>query len=304
MSVEDVVDAVADADRDPDTVRRSLDPFTDDGALSTAAIEAAVSDTSQILATAETRVDLAARAYEDARTAAADAPDLDVVEVRLEAFGHRLGDLKAHTAGIGAAIEPPERVDDPEAVYRSATDLREAAAEAQRVVRVADDLADDLGAFESWLGSADRRHEVLAADVEAIEESLGELSAAGSLDSPDASPSTRADATVQAALLELFVADLRAEAADLRVWADRESAAFPPSLPRRIDAAERRVRTLSDRFDGVDAGDPDRIEDAETALRTLAGFDPPVVWDRVRAALADTPYGDPKDRDRLTRNRS
>lgn len=302
MSVEDVVDAVADGtDRGPGTIRRALDPVTDDGAVSAAAIRAAVSDTSQILATAETRVDLADRAYEDARTAAADAPDLDVVEVRLEAFGHRLADLKAHTAEIGAAIDPPERIDAPESVYRSATDLRGAAADAQRVVRVADDLADDLGAFESWLGSAERRHGTLAADVGAIEESLAELSAAaGSLDGPEASPSARADATVQATLLDLLVADLRAEAADLQVWADREGTAFPASLSRRIDAADRRVRTLSDRFDGVNAGDADRFEDAETALRTLAAFDPPVVWDRVRAALADTPYGG----DSLTRNRS
>jgi hypothetical protein len=87
----DVAAAVHDCD-DHDAAREILDPITDDGIVTQRAVETALSDTSKLLATAETRVELARNAYEDAVEAADPVADLPVVRTRIEAFADRLSD--------------------------------------------------------------------------------------------------------------------------------------------------------------------------------------------------------------------
>ncbi|RLM51213.1 halo transducer protein [Halorubrum sp. Atlit-28R] len=308
VSVDVLVDEVSDrVDADPESIRRRLDPVTDDGTVTAAAFESTVTDVSQILATAETRVDLATRAHEDATAAAADAPDLDVVEVRRRAFGARLDDLRAEVEALaddlGAARADPE---SPMDVYRAAVELHEVTTGAQDVVRVAHDLETELEAFEAWLSSANRRHDGLVDEVEAAEESaesfaetVGALRAA---EEPD--PERRFEAGVQARVLDLVVADLRAEAEDLRAWAERDGVAFPDDVDARLDELEAEVAAHGAALaDGADRDD--RFGERLDALDAeLAAIEPPVAWARVdetvaeaRSALSDD-GGAPADRAR------
>jgi hypothetical protein len=291
VSVDVLIDEVTDrADEGPESIRRRLDPFVDDGTVTAAAFESTVTDVSQILATAETRVDLATRAHEDATDAAADAPDLDIVDVRRRAFGARLDDLRGDVEALGddlrAARADP---DSPMAVYRAATDLHEVTTEAQRVVRVAHDLETELEAFEAWLSSANRRHDGLVDEVEAAEESVDSIAetvdALRTADEPG--PERRFDATVQTRVLDLVVADLRAEADDLRAWAERDGADFPNGVGTRIDELAGEVTTAAEALaDGTTLGGEfgDRLDalDAE-----LSAVEPPVAWGLVDETVAE-----------------
>lgn len=308
VSEDELVEAVIKrTDEDPDSVRRSLDPFVDEGTVTAAAVEATVTDVSQILATAETRVDLATRAHEDASAAAADAPELEVVDVRRRAFGDRLGDLRADVESLADDLRAARTdLDSPIALYRAAVDLHEVTTGAQDVVRVAHDLETELEAFEAWLASANRRHDGLVDEVEAAEESAGSLAetvgALRAAEEPD--PERRFEAGVQARVLDLVVADLRAEAEDLRAWAERDGVAFPDDVDARLDELEAEVAAHGAALaDGADRDD--RFGERLDALDAeLAAIEPPVAWARVdetvaeaRSALSDD-GGAPADRAR------
>ncbi|TKX59388.1 halo transducer protein [Halorubrum sp. SS7] len=291
VSVDRLVEVVTErTGEDRDSVRRSLDPVTDDGTVTAAAFESTVTDVSQILATAETRVDLATRAHEDATAAATDAPDLDVVEVRRRAFGARLDDLRAEVEALGddlaAARADPE---SPMDVYRAAVDLHEVTTGAQDVVRVAHDLETELEAFEAWLSSANRRHDGLVDEVEAAEESAESLAETvdrlRAAEAPD--PERRFDASVQARVLDLVVADLRAEAEDLRAWAERDGVDFPDGVDARLDELDAEVAAHGAALsDGTDWDD--RFGERLDALDTeLAAVEPPVAWARVDETVAE-----------------
>ena len=177
VSLAELVDDVADrTGEDPESVRTWLDPFTDDGSVRPEAIEATVTDVSQILATAETRVDLATRTVEGASDIVADVPDLEIVRVRQNAFEERLADLRSDVKGLGEELSGAANdLDSPVDIYEAAVDLHVVTTDAQRIVRVAHDLETEVEAFEAWLGSANRRRDALVDDLEAAEESAESL---------------------------------------------------------------------------------------------------------------------------------
>ncbi len=304
VSLAELVDDVADrTGEDPESVRTWLDPFTDDGSVRPEAIEATVTDVSQILATAETRVDLATRTVEGASDVVADVPDLEIVRVRQNAFEERLADLRSDVGGLGEELSGAANdLDSPVDIYEAAVDLHEVTTDAQRIVRVAHDLETEVEAFEAWLGSANRRRDALVDDLEAAEESaesLGEaVESLRNADDPD--PEQWFDAAVQARVLDLVVADLRTEAAGLREWAEREDKSFPDDIEARIesirDEATASAEALADRPDRDDRFD-ERLADLDAALSAV---DPPVAWGRVDEAVqearegiaADGPSGD------------
>ncbi|GAA0720628.1 molybdopterin converting factor small subunit [Halorubrum trapanicum] len=286
--------AVDQTGEDPESIRTWLEPFTDDEAVTPAAIEATVTDVSQVLATAETRVDLATRAHESASDAAADVPDLDIVDVRRRAFAERLADLRADVEALGGELgSAADELDSPADVYEAAVDLHEITTGAQEVVRVAHDLETELEAFEAWLTSANRRHDALVDEVESAEESAAAVAeTVESLRAADAPEQERwFDATVQTRVLEVAVADLRAEAADLRTWAEGEGVSFPDDIEARIDEVEREAaanaEALADR-PSLDARFADRLEALETEL---AAVSPPVAWARVDEVIAEARAG-------------
>lgn len=290
--VNDVIETVVNRedDTDPETVREVLDPVTDDGVVTREAVETAVSDTSKVVATAETRTELADIAYTDARATAAAVDDFDIVAARLDRYADRLEAVEARTAGLADDLRAPvDGLDDPNAVYEVALELREVATTAQGVVRTADDLAGDLEAFESWLTAPDRRYDQLEEDVELVDESLEDVTtAAAALSTDSEEPAVDwADATMRARVLELLVADLRAELADLQAWADREDTPFRAALTERVADVERRTTELRDTL--AERAEPawhDRFDDALSAFEAeVDGFAPPIDWDRVQESL-------------------
>ncbi|TKX86554.1 halo transducer protein [Halorubrum sp. SS5] len=291
VSEDELVETVTErTDEDPDSVRQSLDPFVDDGTVTAAAVESTVTDVSQILATAETRVDLATRAHEDVSAAAADAPELEVVDVRRRAFGDRLDDLRADVESLADDLRAARTdLDSPIALYRAAVDLHEVTTGAQDVVRVAHDLETELEAFEAWLASANRRHDGLVDEVQAAEESAESLAeTVDALRAADAPVSERwFDATVQTRVLDLVVADLRAEADDLRAWADRDGADFPATVDDRLDEVEAEVATAAEALAGgpsLDGEFGDRLDALDAALSDV---EPPVAWGLVDETVAE-----------------
>jgi chromosome segregation ATPase len=292
--VEDVIAAVVDRgdDRDPEAVREVLDPVTADGVVTREAVETAVSDTSKVVATAETRVELAGIAHADAVEAAASVDDLEVVAARLDAYADRLDAVKARAAALTDDLRAPvERLDDPEAVYELALELREVATTAQGVVRTADDLSTDLEAFESWLDDPDRRYDEFAEDIDLLDESLTELSdAVDALPGESEAPASDwADATMRTRVLDLLVADLRAELAALRAWADREDEPFRAALDERVADLEHRVEELADTLaERTEPAWRDRYADDLAALeRDLETLEPPVDWEHVQGTLEE-----------------
>jgi len=292
--VEDVITAVVDSgdDQDPETVREALDPVTDDGVVTREAVETAVSDTAKVVSTAETRAELAGIAYEDATAAAAPVDDIGIVAARLDEYADRLDAVEARVAALADDLRAPvELLEDPGAVYELAVELREVAATAQGVVRMADDLSVDLEAFESWLDSPERRYDEFAEDVDLVDESLAELSdaAAALPEESDAPAADWADATMRTRVLELLIADLRAELADLRAWADREDAPFRAAFDERMADLERRAGELTDTL--TERAEPawhDRFENDLAAFeRELDGLEPPVDWEHTQEALEE-----------------
>lgn len=293
--LDELVETAADqTGEDPESIRIWLEPFTDDGGVTPAAIDATVTDVSQILATAETRVDLAARAYESARDAAADVPDLDVVDVRRRAFEERLADLRADVEALGGDLR--SGVDDLDSavdVYEAAVDLHEITTDAQEIVRVAHDLETELEAFDAWLSSANRRHDALIDDIEDAEESAAAVAeTVEALQAADAPEQERwFDATVQTCVLELVVADLRTEAADLRAWADSEGVTFPDDIEKRIDEVEDEIAASGEVLADRPSLD-DQFDKRLGVLKTeLSNIDPPVAWARIDEIVAEVREG-------------
>jgi hypothetical protein len=288
--VEEVVATVVDRDdRDPETVREALDPVTDGDVVTGGALESTVSDTSKLVATAETRVELAGIAYEDATATAAPVDDLTVVATRLESYGKRLRSVEDRAAVLGDELPTDGGLDDSETVYDTAVTLREVAAAAQNVARTADDLSFDLERFESWVESPNRRYDEFESDVDLVEESLADLSAAvDELPAESGDPATDwADATMRAHVLTLLATDLRAELTALRRWAAREGGAVRDGLAGRVDSVERQCSELSTRLDRqADPSWRDRFgDDVDAFVDAVAEVEPPVDWAQVEATL-------------------
>ena len=290
LALSDLVDRVAEeTGEDPSSIRTFLDPFVDDGAITDDAIEATVTDVAQVLATAETRVDLATRTRADVREAVTAAPDLAIVEARDRAFTDRLADLRDDVDELGTTLTSVRTgMDSPVAVYRAGVDLHELTTEAQQIVRVAHDLETELDAFEAWLSSAPRRHDALVDEVDAAESSAASVAEAVETlqTAADPDPEGWFDAAVQTLVLGVVVDDLRTETADLREWAEREEKPFPADVDDRIESLRDETTAcasaLEDRPDWEATYDT-RLETLETEL---ASVDPPVAWAQVDAHVA------------------
>jgi len=321
LPVEDAVDAVVARDdgndRDRGEVRAALETVAEDGVVAWDGVDAALAHVSKVVATPETRVELAARGLSDAREAASPVADLDAVDSRLTAFEARLAAVESRTADLGADLQalvarPGEG--DPDAdLYATARGIRQLTADANEAHRAADELGVDVEEFEEWLADPDVRYEEFEGDVDAVERSVDELAAAvdrlaadlaegddgdgeGAGDEEGNTPADAAatwfDLTLRSRVIGLLLADVRAELADLRTWADREDL----DHGERLDAFDARLADLDDRV--VAAGDrlddlarPDwraRFDDRLDAFGSaLDGLEPPVDWGEVQATLEE-----------------
>jgi hypothetical protein len=290
--VADVIETLIDCTDDYDRaeIRELLDPITDDGVVTREAVEQAVSDTSKVVATAETRAELAEIAYEDATEAAGPVDDLTIVTARQNRYSDRLTALQTRVDDLASALQTPvEQLDDPNAVYELAVNLRDVATTAQGVVRTADELSEELKEFGMWLTEPDRRYDQFSEDIDLIEDSIADVkTAAAGLSADSETPAVDwVDATMRARVLELLAADLRAEVADLQVWADREDVQFRSGLNERVSDVEQNITELTDTL--AEHAKPawrDQFGDTLSAFEAeLDSVEPPVDWTRVQELL-------------------
>ena len=299
LAVEDAVERVRarDPDRDPEAVRAALSFVADDGVVGRDALEESLKLTSKVLTTAETRVELAEIALDDAREAAASVPDLPTVRTRLEGFEAEVSAVTERAAALGPDLQAVvDDREDPAARFAVADGLRRVDERARAVQRTADEIQFDLEDFERWLANHAVRVRELDEDLDALATSLDDLAtAADAIETatPDDDPARIwFDATLSHRATGLTVADLRAELADLRTWADREDAdpvedGGLDDLAARLDDLDRRHEDLDDRLDT--AAEPawtDRFGDRVAAAETdLDECEPPVDWGVVGSVL-------------------
>ncbi|WP_436908586.1 halo transducer protein [Halosimplex marinum] len=314
LAVDEAVERVRarEPDRDPETVRAALEFVAEDGVVSRDALRESLKLTSKVLTTAETRVELAGIALDDAREAAESAPDLPTVEARLEGFEAEVAAVEDRAADLGSALQSVvDDREDPAARFAVADGLRQVDDRAREVQRTADEIQFDLEEFERWLDSHAVRVRELGEDVDALADSLDDLASAvdaiesvaadgvGGADGEaaigDEDPA-RAwfDATLSHRATGLTVADLRAELADLRTWADREGAdpvdeGGLDDLAARIGGLDGRHGALGERLDA--AAEPewtDRFGEAVAAVESdLADCTPPVDWGVVQSTIEE-----------------
>lgn len=289
VAVGGIIEAVDDADRR--SVRDTLEPVIDDGAVTGDSVKAAVSDTSKLLATAETRIELAGDAYDDATAAADPIADIPTVGARLDTFHERLSGVESMIPELRPDLSVPADVRRrPVAAYELAVEIRDAVATAQEAIEAADDLSFDVEEFESWLDRPDRRYDAFEEDLELVADTADDLAAVIDERSDASDPAIRwADATMRSCVLSLLITDLRAELADLRTLAERVDDPFRAGLSGRLARAEERVLGLESALDSrADGSWHDRFGDDIAAFEaSLAAVDPPVDWGAVDRTLAE-----------------
>jgi hypothetical protein len=290
LPVDDVIDAVDDCDAD--AARAALDPITDDRTVTRNAIETAVSDTSKLLATAETRVELVGNAYEDAVAAADPVADLDIVRVRLDGFAERLSAVESRISELRPDLTVPTDLSErPESAYELATELRAVATDAQGIATTADDLSFDIEEFRSWLARPARRHDEFDEDVDLVYDSVEELAAVvADLPGETADPAAQwAAARMRAHLLSLLASDLRAELRDLRALAERDGTEVPADFSERLERIEIHTAEIEAELEApADRAWRDRFGSDLAAFEdTLDPFEPPVDWGAVERIVAE-----------------
>lgn len=306
LSVEAAVEAVSDRHRTRGEMRRAIERVSEDGVVSREAAESALAHLSKVVATPETRAEVAADGVDDAREAAAPVDDLRTVRGRIEDFESRLDDVRRRADALGPRLQDLLRMaEDPDSLYDLGAAIAQLEAEANDVQRAADELLMATESFRRWVDSPQLRRDELDGQLADLETSLDELSSvlddlAGRIgdadvtDEDDGGPDPAlawADATLQREVLALLVEDVRAELADLEAMADREDG-DPPALDdlkRRLDELDARREDVAERVDDLARADwPDRFEaDRSAFAETLAEFEPPVDWGAVEEALAD-----------------
>lgn len=309
LPLSDAVDAVVDAGdgRDPETVRETLATVAEDGVVTEDGVEAALGRASKVVATPETRVELAADALDSARAAADHVSDLGAVRSRLDGFEARLDAAEDRVAALGDDLQAlVERAGEPGGTYAVAAGIRRLTEAANAVQRAADDLSGDLEAFERWVGDQDRRVRQFRGDLDALADYREELADAAERleavdgdggDGSDFDPAVAwVDATLRHRVLGLLLADLRAEFDDLRTWADREGLDddWAADVGDRLDRLDDRGAATGDRL--AELARPawrDRFGDRIAAFEdALDDFAPPVAWRDVQATLDEHRPGD------------
>lgn len=286
LVVDDATDAVTEVvDRDPAVIRAALDAVAgEDGRVTWDGVDAELADASKVVATPETRVELAAMAVADARDAAADAPDLDTVDARLDTHEDRLAALEATVDDLGTRLQDiVEQASERDALADVALALHDLREDARAAQWTADELSDDAESLERWLTSPERRRDAFEDDLADVADSLDALAdAADRLEDGDATAAAWVGAALQARVLSLLLADLRAERADLREWGgDYEAEAS------RLDDLDARRQSLADRIDATATPEWRDVHGhrVETFTTAVADLEPPLDWGVVQAEL-------------------
>ncbi|WP_439027817.1 halo transducer protein [Haloarchaeobius sp. DT45] len=293
--VDEAVTAVVEQDssRDRDEVRRTLETVAEDGVVTRDAVDDALGQVSKVVATPETRVELAARDLAAARETASHVTDLDSVQARLDGFEARLSAVEERTAELGPELQAAVgQQGDQGDIYEIASEVRRITAAANDAQQAADDLKLDIEDFEKWVGSQPVRYRKLDEEVEVAGEQLADLATSLDRDWTDDDAGVWVDATFQHQVLGLVVADLRQAFDDIETWADREDLdrdERAPGIEAELDDLDDRHTTIGERLDDVSrARWRERFEDPLDSLEsTFEQFEPPVPWGEVERVLSE-----------------
>ena len=309
VPVDQAVDIVADETDDPDAVRETLAIAAQDDVVCRAGVDDALANASKVVMTAETRTEFAGNKLDEVREVAASVPEFDLVSARLNEFADRLEAIETQADELGDAVQDALDLKAGGDLYEATQRIRQLTNAATEVQRAADDFQFELDSVESWFTDADRRADELAADVEAVAESIEELDGVvdrierddGRVESNDGGSEsddggsdseaahTWAAATVRHRVVSLLIADLRAELSTLRTWAERVDEAPPSGIESRIDDLQASHEALGERLDAcADPAWSTRFDEQLTALdEELAGIEPPVSWIDVEAVVEE-----------------
>lgn len=221
LSIETATERVVERENcDRETAHEILATVSDDGTVTLEALDATLADISKVVATPETRVEVARGALSDARDAAEPVATTDAVRSRLNAFESQLSMLDDRVDTLGSRLSSlVERAQNPADIFALARAIQEVRSRATEAQRDADSLTVEIGEFERNLRNPNEWAEELREDVDAAETSIRELLAvANNLSDTDTeadieceTPRAWADATLQQRMQPLVLADIRTE---------------------------------------------------------------------------------------------
>jgi chromosome segregation ATPase len=291
LTVERAAEQVAPTvDDDQETVRTTIQMISDDGVVTQAAVQDALGRVSKVVATPETRIELADDALTAARDAATPVADTDLVATKLATFEADLSALEERVDALGSQLSDlVDRAGESGDLYTVARSIRELRAEATDAQNAADALSDEIKTFRRKVANPTEWVSELREDVDTLEASLEDLQTAVDrlhaidTDAPeDGDPALAwADTTLQYRVRELFVEDVRAELDVLETLGAETGVDLP------LDTIRSRLRELEDLQTDISAGLDDAFDPAwdqqysDTVAsfdETIASFEPPVPW--------------------------
>lgn len=284
------------ADCDRKTVRERLATVSEDGTVTQAAIDDTLAALSKVVATPETRVEVAENALSDARDAATPVATADAVRSQLTAFENELSALTERVETVGSRLSSlVDRAQDPDDAYALAQAIRDVRSSAIALQRDADSLLVEIEQFERKLDNpstwADKLHE----DLDAAEDSIAELleTADRLCESEDhsweADPALLwAEARLQHQIQRLLLADINTERDALEQLAVADGTDDAGNeIESRITELREQIATVEKRLD--EAAAPSwRQEYGETitsVTQTVETFEPPINWETVQETL-------------------
>lgn len=298
LPVETATQRVVETEgHDSRRVREQLTEISEDGTITRAAVEDALADLSKVVATPETRIEIARRALSDAREAATPVSDTDHIASRLREFEATLSALEERVDALGTRLSSlVEQSRDPDDLYAVAESIKELRAGALDAQRGADSLAVEIEEFERTLRRPDEWADELHEDIDAAEQSMEELlDAADSLsdaanDSADGgNPARRwADLSVQQRTQRLVVDDIGAERDALEQMAAHAGIDdVGDGIETRLDELDALCAEVGHRLDEVSEPSWRHAHDEtiRSFARTVAEFEPPIDWERLQAEV-------------------
>jgi tetrahydromethanopterin S-methyltransferase subunit G len=286
--IADAVDTVVSgSDAERETVRHTLDRVLEDGVVTAAAFEDTVGQTAKVLATAETRAELARTALEEARTTAEPVTEVSLVRTRLDSLAATVDSVEEDLAAVQRTLGSVMGRDDG-VPYEAVRDLREVHEEATGVQHRADEVQVALEEFETWVNNEDERAATLRGDVDDLATAVDALEGAAEDVAADGDAATWADAAMQHASLALLVADLRAELDTLRSWpVATDGNPDWDAVAGRLDTLEDRVTDVAETLErACQPAWQDRYGASVDAVQqVLADREPPVDWAAVHSVL-------------------
>lgn len=271
--------AVERVDGDDGAAESALRLAAENGVVRWDALEDELATVSKVVATPETRLELATAAVADARAAADGLAEEPVVARRLDALDDRLASVDDDVTALASDLRDiAARTGEPGELYAVAADLQSLRRRANEQQTAADELIDDAETVERWLGSAEQRRREFDSDLDALATTVD------STESALARAEEGDDAAVEAAASHvvsgLLVADLRTELGTLREWPGEDGNGVDwGEAADRLAELETRREELDGRVDAVAGG---TLADLDAAV---GDPEPPIEWERVRAAV-------------------